>query len=64
MPGHSKTPIVQDPHPEDEEHYHDQARPGGARPPRDSLQKVNPATHTGKAPPRPPYRADKARGGK
>ena len=45
-----KPPQVNDPHPEDEERYHDQVRPGGAKPPSDDMQKVNSWSHDGKAP--------------
>ena len=44
---------VVDPHPSDEEHPYREARPGGANPPRDTTQKANPHTHTGKPPRRP-----------
>lgn len=44
---------VVDPHPSDEEHPYREARPGGARPPKGTTQKVNPHTHTGKPPRRP-----------
>jgi hypothetical protein len=47
-----KPPQNNDPHSEDEDRYHDQARPGGARPPRDDMHKVNSETHDGKAPPK------------
>ncbi|WIY52009.1 hypothetical protein O9Z70_11010 [Devosia sp. YIM 151766] len=55
MPGPSEPVSLNDPHSEDEEHYHDQARPGGARPPPDTVQKVNPQTHSGKAPTKPAH---------
>jgi len=52
MSRNRKPPQINDPHPEDEDRYHDQARPGGAGPPRDDVQKVNSETHDGKAPPK------------
>ncbi len=60
----AKTPTpVSDPHPENEEDFRRHARPGGARPPRDMTQKVNPATHSGKAPEKPQYRGRGKPGG-
>lgn len=52
----SKEKRDHDPHADDSERAKEQARPGGAHPPRDSTQKVNPATHDGTAPPKPDYR--------
>lgn len=43
---------VADPHPETEENFHDNERPGGANPPRKDIG-PNSAKHDGKAPPRP-----------
>jgi hypothetical protein len=48
---------VADPHPADEEHPYRAKHPGGAAPPRDTTQKVNPYTHTG-TPPRRPKNAE------
>lgn len=41
-----------DPHPEDEEHYHDKERPGGADP-KPRHQDVNSYTNDGKAKEKP-----------
>lgn len=46
------TTTEHDPHPSYEEHYDRQARPGGARPPRDGIG-PNPAVHDGKPQPQP-----------
>ena len=43
---------VADPHPETEEGFHHNQKPGGANPPRHDIG-PNPGKHDGKAPPRP-----------
>ncbi|MBJ3784004.1 hypothetical protein [Devosia sediminis] len=46
------TTTEHDPHPSNEEHTHEQARPGGARPPRNDIG-PNDAVHDGKPQRRP-----------
>lgn len=45
---------VSDPHPDNEEHYRQQRRPGGSNPPRKDIG-PNDAVHDGKAPPKPAH---------